>query len=265
MSNAIQLHQDTAIQPTNMQELMSLAKHAAATNFYGAKSPEQALLLMMRGRDLGWSYTQALAGFHVIEGRPALTADAVAALAMSDPRCEYLRPVEQTPTSATWEIKVRGEDTPRRSTFTVADAQAAGLVKEKSGWTKYPGRMCSARAKAFLVRDTFPDRLMGLITTDEAQEIADERRERPSVAQAQPRTVAAAEVVEAQPSPADALRRQIVEASTRAEMDAAVAAIKVATSAGDITDDERKELAAAFQARVAELSKRHEQTAGAAQ
>lgn len=165
-----------SIEPTNLGELQTLAKSAAASRFFGAQSPEQALMIMMAGKDLGLSYTQSLRAFHVIEGRPALSADGMVAVCLAHRDiCEYFRVVESDDRHAVVETKRVGNP-PRKMTFTIEEAQRAGLVKEKSNWAKWPGRMCVARAKSFLAREEYADLLMGLYDPDELRDSAREER-----------------------------------------------------------------------------------------
>jgi hypothetical protein len=163
------LVQDGAMQPSSFQELRALAKDAADSKFFGMASPQQALVAMMAGRDLGLSYMQSLRAFHIIEGRPALSAEAMVAVCLGRPDvCEFFRTVSVGNASATVETKRVGSE-PRQETFTVEDAKTAGLVKDKGNWVKYPGRMCLARARSFLARDVYPDLLMGLYDPDELE------------------------------------------------------------------------------------------------
>ena len=53
-------------------------------------------------------------------------------------------------------------------TFTIEDAQRAGIVSDM--YRKHPKRMLSARCKAFLARDVYPELLMGLYDPDELTE-----------------------------------------------------------------------------------------------
>jgi len=163
------LVQDGAMQPASFQELRALAKDAADSKFFGMASPQQALVAMMAGKDLGLSYMQSLRAFHIIEGRPALSAEAMVAVCLGRPDvCEFFRTVSVSSLAATVETKRVGSE-PRQETFTVEDAKTAGLVKEKGNWVKYPGRMCLARARSFLARDVYPDLLMGLYDPDELE------------------------------------------------------------------------------------------------
>lgn len=161
------------VEPSTMAELKDFAAMAARSRFYGAETPEQAIMIAMTGRDLGFSYAQSLQFFDVIKGKPALKAIGVVAACLAKPDiCEYFRQVELTDTKAVYETKRRG-DPPVRYEFTMEDAREAGLVTAM--YEKHPKRMLSARCKAYLGRDVYPDIVGGLVETDEAREIAESR------------------------------------------------------------------------------------------
>lgn len=193
----------STIEPTNMAELQQLATAAGKTGFFGAKSSEQALLVMMSGRDLGMSYAQSLRAFHVIEGRPTLSADGmVAACLVRRDVCESFRTIEATNEKATVETKRVGQAA-QRYTFSIDDARRAG-VAGKGTWQKYPSRMLLARARSALARDVYPDLLLGLYDPDEL------------------------ETVPAQPAHVDAV---VVESPRPASVAAAVASARAAVDA----------------------------------
>lgn len=159
----------STIEPQSMAELRDFASTASKSNFFGM-SAEQAMIVAMAGRDLGFSVTQALRAFHVIKGKTSLSADGmIAACLQHRGLCEYFRPIELTDKSATWETKRVGEE-PTRYTFTIQDAERAGIVNDM--YHRHPRRMLSARAKSYLARDIYPEILMGLVEDDEAREIA---------------------------------------------------------------------------------------------
>lgn len=159
------------IEPQNMGELKALASDAAASKFYGAASQEQALMILITGRDLGLSYSQALRAFHVVQGRPVLSAQGMVAVCLKHREvCEYFRTVEVSNEKATVEAK-RAGDPPRTCTFTIEDARRANLAN-KDNWKAYPSRMLLARAQAFLAREVFSDILLGLYDADELEPTA---------------------------------------------------------------------------------------------
>jgi hypothetical protein len=154
-----------AIEPANMNELRAMAQAASASRFFGAATPEQALMLMMAGRDLGLSYVQSLRAFHVIEGKPSLSAQGMVAVCLKSGICDYFEVVERTDQRATVRAKRAGRPE-HVMTFSIDDAKRAGLVG-KGNWAKYPAAMLVARAQAALAREVFPDLLLGLYTDDE--------------------------------------------------------------------------------------------------
>ena len=155
------------IEPQSLAELRALAKDAASSGFFGAASTEQAMMIMMAGKDMGFSYTQSLRAFHVIKGKPSLSADGMVAACLASPSCEYFRLVKQSDTSVTWETRRAGSE-PVAQTFTLDDAARAGLINDM--YKKYPQRMLSARCKSFLARDVYPEILLGLYDPDELRD-----------------------------------------------------------------------------------------------
>jgi hypothetical protein len=154
-----------AIEPRDMGELKDMAKFAAESKFYGASTPQQALMLLMTGRDLGLSYSQALRAFHVVQGRPVLSSAGMVAVCLRSDVCEYFETESVSDTAATVRAKRKGRPE-QKCTFTIEDARRAKL-DSKDNWKMYPSRMLLARAQAFLAREVFPDILLGLYDEDE--------------------------------------------------------------------------------------------------
>jgi uncharacterized cupin superfamily protein len=185
-----------------MGELIQLATAAGKTGFFGAKSPEQALLVMMSGRDLGLSYAQSLRAFHVIESKPCLSADGmVAVVLVRRDVCEYFKTASVTNDAATVETKRVGQEA-QRYTFSMADARTAG-VAGRGNWQRFPSRMLLARARAALARDVYPDLLLGLYDPDEIGSEPAQRADTEATVVASPTptpaAVAARAVVDAAP------------------------------------------------------------------
>lgn len=155
-----------AIQPSTLTELNTLAGKAAASGFFGAQDANQALLLMMTGRDIGFSYAQSLRAFHVIKGKPALSAAAMVAVCLNSGKCEFFRCVNGDKDSVTFETKRVGNPV-RTLTFTMEEAKAAGLTTDM--YRKFPRQMLSARCQSSLAREVYPDLLMGIYDPDELE------------------------------------------------------------------------------------------------
>lgn len=211
-----------AIEPSSFTELRAMAKDAADSGFFpGVKSPAHAMMIMMAGRDLGFSYTQSLRAFHVIKDKVGLTADGMVAVCLSKPDiCEYFKPIKETDTEAIWETKRAGQE-PKQERFTLEDAIKAKLAgpngQAKEMYEKYPRRMLSARAKAFLARDIYPELTMGLKTPEELREIAADRE--PQRVEATPVVAVEAASIDEEPSgAAQAYAVSISHAQTMEEL-----------------------------------------------
>jgi hypothetical protein len=131
--------------------------------------PGNCLIAMQWGSELGLKPLQALQNLAIINGRPALWGDAVIALVRSSPLCEFVIETDDGHT-ATCRVKRRGE-TEQQRTFGMEDAKTAGLLGKSGPWTQYPKRMRQMRARAFALRDVFPDVLRGLPVAEEVQDM----------------------------------------------------------------------------------------------
>jgi hypothetical protein len=110
---------------------------------------------------------QSLRSLHLIEGKPTLSADLMAALVKRSPVCKSFKLVESTGKIATYETERVGEGVTRMS-FTMEEAQAAG-VANRDNWKKFPSAMLRARCIAALARVVYPDLLLGVYEQDEIQ------------------------------------------------------------------------------------------------
>lgn len=126
------------------------------------------------GMELGLQPMQAMQSIAVINGRPSLWGDAVIGLVRGSPVCEYIKETDDGYT-ATIRVKRRGEDEEHVRTFSMDDAKAAGLAGKQGPWSQYPKRMRQMRARAFALRDVFPDVLRGMPIAEEVQDTPTEK------------------------------------------------------------------------------------------
>lgn len=157
-----------SLSPQSLDEALRFAEILATSSivpkdFIG--NPGNILVAIQWGMELGLQPMQAMQNIAVINGRPSLWGDAVIALVRSSPLCEYVYETDDGET-ATCRVKRRGEEEQIR-TFSMADAQAAGLKGKSGPWTQYPKRMRQMRARAFAMRDVFPDVLRGMPVAEE--------------------------------------------------------------------------------------------------
>lgn len=156
--------------------LKEQARAACASGFLPRhiQKPEQAVIIAMKGRELGIPFMQAMASITVIQGKPALSAELMLALIYKNcPGAEinFLTPSDKSHEEATVEMR-RPHGKPQRFTFTLADARRAGLLSNPS-WTKYPSAMLRARVVSAAARAVFPDAIMGCYTPEELGEVVD--------------------------------------------------------------------------------------------
>lgn len=158
MAGEVVKFQETAPAPRrSFDEVMHMAESFARSNLFGAKTVDQALALMMMAEAEGKHVATAMQDYDIIQGRPALKADAMLGrfqlagghvkwITMTDDACaaEFSHP--------TCAAHVIDWDMDR--------AKAAGLGG-KDNWRKFKRQMLRARVIAEGVRSTFPACLRG--------------------------------------------------------------------------------------------------------
>lgn len=165
-----------SLAPQNIEEALKFADYLAKSTIVPkdfANNPGNILVAIQWGMELGLQPMQAMQNIAVINGRPALWGDAVLALVRSSPLCEFVYETDDGET-AYCRVKRRGEDE-QTKTFSMADAKLANLVGKQGPWSQYPKRMRQMRARAFALRDVFPDVLRGMPVAEEVQDIPTER------------------------------------------------------------------------------------------
>jgi hypothetical protein len=154
----------SALVPVDQVERMALA--VAKSGLFGVKTPDQAMALMLIAQAEGLHPAIAARDYHVINGRPALRADAM------------LARFQNAGGSVRW-----GEYTDRRvvGTFshpqggsvevawTVDMAAAAGLTKNPT-WKSYPRQMLRARCVSEGIRTVFPGVVVDTYTPEEVED-----------------------------------------------------------------------------------------------
>jgi hypothetical protein len=130
--------------------------------------PEKAILIMLKGRELGIPPLQALAGIFVVEGKTVLGAELMTAQVYRNCPGAQIDIVETTNTVCRV-VAARPGKPPVEFKTTIQDAQAAG-VAGKDNWRKYPAQMLRWRTLSNAAKSIFPDAVAGCLTPDEAEE-----------------------------------------------------------------------------------------------
>ena len=148
--------------------------------------PEDVLVAMQCGSEIGLAPMQAVQSIAVIGGRPTVYGDGLLAVILASPLYvrheEYYEVPSRTPppvlpirrdaldaadlanddTRAVCVFWRRGQPTPTIRTFAIAQAKRAGLWGKDGPWRLFPDRMLRMRARSWAARDTFADVLKGL-------------------------------------------------------------------------------------------------------
>lgn len=165
----------TALTPKTYEQAVQFAQMIAKSSMvppdYRGK-PENILLALQLGAELGLAPLQAIQSIATINGKPAVYGDAALALVRASPLCEDVLETmagEGEDRAAVCVAKRRGK-APVTGRFSVKEAKRAGLWGKAGPWQNYPRRMLQMRARSFALRDAFPDVLRGLIVAEEAQD-----------------------------------------------------------------------------------------------
>ncbi len=127
-------------------------------------TPEKALAIMQKGKELGIPAMEAMSSINVIQGKPSVSPQLMLALARRTKELENFS-IDKNDRQATVKVKRKGQDEVT-TIFTIEQATQMGLAS-KDNWKKMPGIMLQWRAIAENLRITFPDAISGLYTYDE--------------------------------------------------------------------------------------------------
>ena len=147
---------------------MQLAEQIARTQFVPRDlqgRPEAIMAAVLTGDELGIGPMQALSKIHVVDGRPALAAELMRALALQHGHEFWVEDSSNTKVTVAGR-RANSDAPPTKVTWTLDDAKTAGIAG-KQNWRKYPRAMLLARATGELCRLIFPDVLAGISYTSE--------------------------------------------------------------------------------------------------
>lgn len=134
------------------------------------------MVILMAADAIKMPHIQALAFMQVINNRVALWGDALPGLVRSSGKCHELTDVWEGTGDEMRCISTGGRYRTDKTvetcvrTFSVADAKKAGLWGKSGPWSNMPKRMLQMRARAFVVRDLWPDVLLGMGVVEELQD-----------------------------------------------------------------------------------------------
>lgn len=153
-------------QIVSVNDIQTMALAIAKSGLFGMKSPEQAMALMLIAQAEGMHPAIAARDYHVIQGRPALKADAMLArFQAAGGKVEWLK-YDDKEVSGKFSHPQGGTAT---ITWTIQQAMAAGLAS-KDVWRQYPRQMLRSRVISEGVKTIYPGVAVGVYTPEEVQD-----------------------------------------------------------------------------------------------
>lgn len=125
----------------------------------------RAMHIIQLGLEVGLQPAQALSSICVLDGKPLINGDAMLALVLNSGKADYVHESFEGDGDNLTAVCVthrRGDSAGHVSRFSVQDAIAAGLWGKAGTWTTHGPRMLKYKARAFCLRDKYPDVLKGL-------------------------------------------------------------------------------------------------------
>lgn len=146
-----------------VESIQTMAVAVAKSGLFGVKTPDQAMALMLIAQAEGLHPAIAARDYHIIQGRPALKADAMLArFQQNGGKVEWRKYTDDAvsavmshPSGGSVEIE-----------WTYKMAERAGLTKNNT-WRQYPRQMLRARVISEGIRTVFPGVAVGVYTPEE--------------------------------------------------------------------------------------------------
>ena len=135
----------------------TMAEQAVSSKMYrGIGEKAGVMMIMLSARELGIPPMQALnGGINIINGKAEISARMMSALIRKNGHEIKIKDISDNSCTLIGKRSDTGQT--EEASFSVGDAQKAGLVKPGGGWVKCPKDMCFARALSRLARQLFSD------------------------------------------------------------------------------------------------------------
>lgn len=157
-------------------DIERMATAVAKSGLFGIKTPEQGVALMLIAQAEGMHPAIAARDYHVIQGRPALKADAMLARFQSSGGKVVWKVYEDAEVTGEFSHPQGGTVT---ITWTFAQATKIGLTG-KDNWRNYPRAMLRARVISEGIRTVYPGCVVGVYTPEEVEDFKDDKPAKPA-------------------------------------------------------------------------------------
>lgn len=157
-----------------MDDAERAARAMSASGFFpDARQMAQAVVKILAGQELGFGPFASMQGVNIIQNRPAIAANLIAAGIKRSGKYDY-RVIEHTTEVCSIDFYQDGQKV-GNSTYRIQEAMNAGLTT-KDNWKKYPKNMLFARAISNGQKWFCPDAFGGspVYTPDELGAVEDE-------------------------------------------------------------------------------------------
>jgi len=146
--------------------MQQMAEVVASSKMFGFKNTQEALAIMLLCQGENMHPAVAMRDYHVIQGRPALKADAMLArfqqaggsVQWKEYTDEQVTGIFSHPQGGTLELS-----------WTLAQAKKIGIAN-KDNWKNYPRAMLRARVISEGIRSVYPGAVVGVYTPEEVQD-----------------------------------------------------------------------------------------------
>jgi len=153
----------------SVSDMAVMADSIVKSGFYGFKTKEQVMAVMLVAQAESKHPATVVQEYDIIQGRPALKSQAMLARFQLAGGTVQWDEVTPNCVKGTFKHPSGGSLTVE---WTMAMAKQAGLVREGSGWTKYPEDMLRSRVISRAVRSVFPACILGHYAVEEVMDFA---------------------------------------------------------------------------------------------
>ena len=151
-----------------LNDIQQMAEVASSSRMFGFKNQQEAMAIMLLCQAENLHPAVAMRDYHVIQGRPALKADAM--LARFQQAGGSVKWKEYTDDKVTGEFSHPAGGTLEVS-WTLEQAKRIGIAN-KDNWRNYPRAMLRARVLSEGIRAVYPGCVVGVYTPEEVQDFA---------------------------------------------------------------------------------------------
>lgn len=156
------------VQGEEFKALKEQATMAVKSGFLpqSIKTPEQAIIIGLKSRELGLPLMAGFSLINVINGKPSVSAEGMMALIYKNFPDSKIQFQKMTNDECVIVAARHKNNDPSVFRFTIQDAAQAGLSGSMT-WKKYPRALLKARCISEMARTLFPDALLGASYTPE--------------------------------------------------------------------------------------------------